>query len=226
METKNKKNEKLILGAISILIMVIMTVIIFNARQNYLYTNRDRLIIFAYQTNIAGSDGEEWAKSLKAQFPDVPDFEVSVFETKEAGNESITITDENGWSQIVVRLAAGQGDILFVNNDVFYNVLLKENMLLPIENIYKNPVTDENNVVYGIDVTRVAPKGLLNLGTSEYVGKGQPLPIISIDEKDFKTETAVYKPRVIAVIYKGSKYPDKAQQVLYGLFGGTQDEQA
>lgn len=226
METKNKTNEKLILGAISIFVIVILTIVIFNARQNYLYTNRDRLIIFAYQTNIAGSDGEEWAKSLKKQFPDVPDFEVSVFETKEAGNESITITSENGWNQIVVRLASGQGDILFVNNEIFYNVLLKENMLLPIENSFNKPVTDENGVVYGIDITRVAPSGLLNLGTSEYVGKGQPLPIISLDEKNFETENASYSPRVIAVIYKGAKYPDKAQDVLYGLFGGTQNEQA
>lgn len=226
METKNKLNEKLVLGAISIFLMVILTIVIFNARQNYLYTNRDRLIIFAYQTNIAGSDGEEWAKKLKNQFPEVPDFEVSVFETRQAGNESITITDENGWSQIVIRLAAGQGDILFVNNDVFYNVLLKEDMIVPLENTYKNPVTDKNNVVYGVDITGVAPIGLLNLGTSEYVGKGQPLPVISTDEKDFETENLKVKPRVIAVIYKGSKHPAQAQQVLYSLFGGTQDEQA
>ncbi len=224
METKNKTNEKLIVGAISILFVVILTIICFNARENYLYTNRDRLIIFAYQTNIAGSDGEEWARKLNTQFPDVPDFEVSVFSNKEAGNESITITSENGWNQIVVRLAAGQGDILLVNNDIFYNVLLKEDMLMPINAKFKNTVTDENGTVYGIDITKTTPSGLINLGTSQYVGSGQPLPIISIDEKDFEIDSTSYKPRVIAVIYKGAKHPESAQNVLFELFGGVENE--
>ncbi|MBE7092790.1 MAG: hypothetical protein E7365_06400 [Clostridiales bacterium] len=221
---KTKKTEKLILCAISVFVVTILTIIIFNARQNYLYTNRDRLIIFAYQTNISGSDAEEWSKKLKQSFDDVPDFEVSVFQTKEAGNESITITSEKGWSQIVVRLAAGDGDILFVNNEIFYNVLIKENLLLPIEHKFAKPVTDDSGVVYGIDITKATPDGLLNLGTSEYVGKGQPLPIISVDEKDFEFNGYSYKPRVIAVIYKGAKYADKAQTVLYNLFGGAENE--
>ncbi len=216
---KTIKGKKIVIGILSIVITIALTIIIFNARQNYLYTNRDRLVIFAYQTNIAGSDGEEWAKKLKNKFTNVPDFEVSVFVTKEAGNESITITSENGWNQIVIRLASGQGDILLVNNEVFYNVLLEENMLLPLENNFNKPVTDKNGVVYGVDITNVAPDGLLNLGTSEYVGKGQPLPIISIDEKNFEIEGNSYKPRVIAVIYKGAKYADAAQNVLCELFG-------
>ncbi len=216
---KTIKSKKIVLGILSVVITFVLTIVIFNARQNYLYTNRDRLIIFAYQTNIAGSDGEEWAKKLKNRFTDVPDFEVSVFVTKEAGNESITITSENGWNQVVIRLASGDGDILFVNNEIFYNVLLKQNMLLPIENNFENPVADKNGVVYGVDITKMAPDGLLNLGTSEYVGKGQPLPIISVDEKDFEYDGTSYKPRVIAVIYKGAKYADEAQTVLYELFG-------
>ena len=213
------KNKKMVLGILSVIVTIVLTVVIFNARQNYLYTNRDRLIIFAYQTNVAGSDGEEWAKKLKNRFTDVPDFEVSVFVTREAGNESITITSEKGWNQVVIRLASGDGDILFVNNEIFYNVLLKQNMLLPIENNFEKPVTDKNGVVYGIDITNMAPEGLLNLGTSEYVGKGQPLPIISIDEKDFEYDGVSYKPRVIAVIYKGANYATHAQNVLYELFG-------
>ena len=216
---KTAKNKKIVLAILSVIVTIVLTILIFNARQNYLYTNRERLIIFAYQTNIAGSDGEEWAKKLKARFNTVPDFEVSVYTTKEAGNESITITSENGWSQIVIRLASGQGDILLVNNEVFYNVLLEEDMLMPIKNNFKKPVTDKNGVVYGIDITNVAPDGLLNLGTSEYVGKGQPLPIISTDEKNFEVDGNAYKPRVIAVIYKGAKYADQAQNVLYELFG-------
>lgn len=216
---KTIKSKKIVLGILSVIVTIVLTIVIFNARQNYLYTNRDRLIIFAYQTNIAGSDGEEWAKKLKNRFTDVPDFEVSVFVTKEAGNESITITSENGWKQVVIRLASGNGDILFVNNEIFYNVLLKQNMLLPIKNNFENPVTDKNGVVYGVDITKMAPDGLLNLGTSEYVGKGQPLPIISIDEKDFEYDGVSYKPRVIAVIYKGANYAKEAQNVLYELFG-------
>ena len=217
METS--KNKKIVLGILSVVVIIALTIIIFNARQNYLYTNRDRLIIFAYQTNIAGSDGEEWAKKLKNKFTDVPDFEVSAFVTKEAGNESITITSEDGWKQVVIRLASGDGDILFVNNEIFYNVLLKQNLLLPIENNFKNPVTDKNGVVYGVDITNMTAEGLLNLGTSEFVGKGQPLPIISADEKDFEYDGISYKPRVIAVIYKGAKHLNQSQNVLYELFG-------
>lgn len=213
------KSKKIVLGIFCVIVTIVLTIIIFNARQNYLYVNRDRLFIFAYQTNISGSDGEEWAKKLKNKFTDVPDFEVSAFVTKEAGNESITITSENGWKQVVIRLAAGQGDILFVNNAIFYNVLLEQDLILPIENDFKNPVKDKNGVVYGVDITNVAPNGLLNHGTSEYVGKGQPLPIISVDENDFEFDGISYNPRVIAVIYKGSKYADQAQNVLYELFG-------
>ncbi len=219
METKSKKREFFILSAISIVLIAVLTVVFFEFRQNYLYTNRDRLIIFAYQTNISGSDGEEWAKALKQDFNEIPDFEVSVFETKQAGNDSITITTENGWNQIMVRLRAGDGDIMLINNQTFYEVLLENDMLVPIENSFERPLTDENGIVYGIDITNMTAKGLLNHGTSELVGLGQPLPIISIDEKDYEADDEKLEPRVIAVIFKGSKRVNDAQNVLYTLFG-------
>ena len=219
METKNKKNEQIIVTLICIALIIILSVIFFNMRQNYLYTSRDRLIIMSYQTNITGSDGQEWAKKLKNKFSDVPDFEVSVYETKAAGNENITVTTENGWSQIVVRLAAKEGDILFVNNEVFYTTLLEQNLILPLEGNYKTPITDKNGTVYGIDITDMTAEGLLNYETSEYVGKGQPLPIKSIDEVDFEYSGFSHKPRVIAVIYKGSNRVEQSQNVLKTLFG-------
>jgi hypothetical protein len=219
METKNKKKEQLIMTALSIILIIVLTVVFFNLRKNHLHTTRDRLIIFAYQTNISGSDGEEWAKRLKNNFSDIPDFEVSVYETKQAGNESITITTENGWGQIVIRLAANEGDILFVNNQTFYEVLLEQDMLVPLENAYKNPVTDENGTVYGIDVTKMTAEGLLNHGTSSLVGLGQPLPIVSIDESDYELGDEKLEPRVIAVIFKGSDKIAESQHVLYSLFG-------
>lgn len=219
METKNKKNEQIIVTLICVALIIILTVVFFNMRQNYLYTSRDRLIILSYQTNITGSDGQEWANKLKSKFTDVPDFEVSVYETKAAGNENITITTENGWSQIVVRLAAKEGDILFVNNEAFYTSLLEQDLIRPLEGNYKNPITDQSGTVYGIDITDMTAEGLLNYETSEYVGKGQPLPIKSTDDADFKYNGLSYPPRVIAVIYKGSDRAEQSQNVLRALFG-------
>ena len=97
--------------------------------------------------------------------------------------------------------------------------LPKSKLGVDVENDFENTVKDKNGVVYGVDITNVAPNGLLNHGTSEYVGKGQPLPIISADENDFEFDGISYNPRVIAVIYKGSKYADQAQNILYELFG-------
>ncbi len=219
METKNKKREQKIVMLICVALIIILSVIFFNMKQNYLYTARERLIILSYQTNITGSDGQEWAKKLKNKFTDIPDFEVSTYETMSAGNESITITEENGWSQIVVRLSVKEGDILFVNNEVFYTTLLEQNLLYPIEGDFKRPITDENGTVYGIDITNMTADGLINYETSEYVGKGQPLPIKSIDETDFNYNGLSYAPRVIAVIYKGSERHTEAQNILRTLFG-------
>lgn len=219
METKNKKTEKIFLLFTCTILVTVLSFVIFHMRNNALYHNRDRLIILSYQTNIGGSDGEMWASSLKEQFSQVPDFEVSVYETKEAGNENMTITSENGWGQLVVRLGAGQGDILLVNNDAFYNVLLAEDLLIPLTGNFEKPVTDSQGRVLGVDITDMTVKGLINYGTSEYVGKGQPLPIISIDEKNFNYNDMSIPPRVIAVIFKGSTHVEDAQHVLSALFG-------
>lgn len=203
---------------ISVVLIIILSIVFFNVRQNYLYTNRDRLIIFCYQANITGSDGEHWAKELKKQFTDIPDFEVSVYETKSAGNESITITTENGWAQVSTRLFAGEGDILFVDNEIFYTVLLAQNLLVPLEGKYASPVTDKNGTIYGIDVTGMTTDGLINYGTSQYVGKGQKLPIKPIDNSVFQLNGLKYQPRVIAVIYKGSSRITQSQTILNTLF--------
>lgn len=219
METKNKKNEQILISVIAVITIIILSVIIFNFRQNYLYINRDRMIIMCYQTNISGSDGEEWAKNLKEQFDFVPDFEVSVYETKSAGNESITITSENGWGQIVTRLSARQGDILLVDNEVFYNVLLKNDLIVSLTGKYASPITDKDGTVYGIDVTGMTVDGLLNHGTSQYVGKGQPLPIKPTNNVKYEHNGLTYSARVIAVIFKGAPRISEAQKVLDTLFG-------
>lgn len=216
---KTKKSEQLFVMLLSIGLIIILSVVFFNLRQNYLYTNRDRLIVFCYQTNITGSDGEEWAKELKKQFPHIPDFEVSSYEMKEAGNESITITSENGWAQIVTRLGAGEGDILFVDNKVFYEVLLKQDLLSPIQGNFEAPVTDKNGTIYGIDVTEMTVEGLVNHGTSQYVGLGQPLPIKPVDNGIFEHNGFKYSARVIAVIFKGSERIEQSQEILNTLFG-------
>ncbi len=216
---KTKKNEQFMVMLASIAMIIILSVVFFKVRQNYLYTNRERLIIFCYQTNIAGSDGEEWSKHLKKQFPHIPDFEVSCYEMKEAGNESITITSENGWAQIVTRLGAGEGDILFVDNEVFYQVLLKQNLIEPLVGNFETPVTDKSGTVFGIDVTEMTTAGLLNHGTSQYVGLGQQLPIKPVDNSVFEYNGLKYSPRVIAVIFKGSNRIDQSQEILNTLFG-------
>ena len=73
MDTKRK--SKITSMIISIVLIIVLSVVFFNIRKNYLYTNRDRLIIFCYETNISGSDGEKWAEHLKNQFPEISDFE-------------------------------------------------------------------------------------------------------------------------------------------------------
>ena len=214
-----KKKQQIFVMLLSVTLIIILSFVFFEFRQNYLYTSRDRLIILCYQTNIGGSDGEQWAKELKNQFTDIPDFEVSVYDTKQAGNDSITITAEDGWAQIVTRLGVKQGDILFVDNEVFYNVLLQQNMLVPLEGNFSAPITDKNGTVYGIDITDKKVDGLLNHGTSQYVAQGQKLPIKTTNNKIFNYNGLEYSPRVIAVIYKGSKRIDQAQNVLNVLFG-------
>lgn len=206
--------RKHILTVISVCVAVtLLSWGIYSARQNYLYTNRDRMVILCYQTNITGSDGENWAKNLKDKFNFIPDCEVGVYITKQAGNENITVTSENGWAQIVTRLAAKQGDILLVNNRVFYETLLKSDLILPLEYSGNRGVTDENGTVYGLDFTSLKFDSLINLETSDSVGFGQPLPLKSIDEEYYSD----MNPRVIAVVYKGSKQPEDAKKILYSL---------
>ncbi len=216
---RTKKQERVLAIFISILLITALSFVFFYLRNNFLYTNRDRLIILCYQTNISGSDSEQWAKYLKENNPDVPDFEVSVYDTKSAGNDTITITTENGWNQISTRLFSGEGDILFVDNATFYNVLLDQNLLIPLSGNFENPITDKNGTVYGIDVTRMTADGLLNYGTSKYVGKGQKLPIMPLDEKTFIHNGFNYSPKVIAVIFKGSEKVEQSQKLLNNLFG-------
>ncbi len=224
MKTISKKSEQKIILFISIVVIIALSVVIFNFRQNYLYTNRDRLIILCYQTNISGSDGEQWAKELKKQFNNVPDFEVGVYETQSVGNESITITSEKGWSQIVTRIGAGEGDILFVDNKVFYEVLLAQDLIIPLSGEYASPITDKNGTVWGVDITDRTVDGLLNYGTSEYVGKGQPLPIKPNNKEKYEHNGLNYSARVIAVIFKGAKHSAEAQNVLNSLFGEVTHE--
>ena len=82
-------------------------------------------------------------------------------------------------------------------------------------------VTDKNGTIYGIDVTEMTLEGLVNHGTSQYVGLGQKLPIKPIDNSIFEYNGFKYSPRVIAVIFKGSERIDQAQEILNTLFGET-----
>lgn len=213
--------KKNFLAVIALCVAVtLITGAIYYFRQNYLYTNRDRLIIHCYQTNITGSDGENWANNLKEQIDFIPDCEVSVYTLKQAGNETVTVTSENGWTQIVTRLAAGQGDILLVNNRVFYETLLENGLICPLSYQGNRSVTDEDGTVYGIDVTSLRFSSLINLETSELVGFGQPLPISSCDEEYYNGLT----PRVIAVVYKGSKRIESAEKILISLTREAENE--
>ncbi len=215
---KNKSSERITVLFISIILIIALTVACFFIRQNYLFTNRERLIIFAYQTNLGGSDCEEWAKHLKTRFPDVPDFEITPYLTHTAGTDTVTVLKEDGWSQIVTRLGAGQGDILFVNNKVFYDVLLKNKLLIPLDDTFSNGILGDDGNIYGIDVTDLKTDGLLNLGTSEHVGFGERLPIKCVDNAVYKRNGIDIEPRVIAVVYAGTKYPDTAKNILKSLF--------
>lgn len=201
--------------------VTLLTCAIYYFRQNYLYTNRDRLIIHCYQTNITGSDGENWAKNINEKFDFIPDCEVSVYTLKQAGNDTVTVTSENGWTQIVTRLAAGQGDILLVNNRVFYDTLLENGLILPISYSGNRSVCDEDGNVYGIDITSLRFSSLINLETSDFVGFGQPLPVSSSDEEYYNGLT----PRVIAVVYKGSKRAESAEKILLTLIEEAENEQ-
>lgn len=221
-KTKNQKRIKtLFLG----IVLIIALSFVFNFFwQNHNYVTRDRLIIHCYQTNIGGSDGEKWAEHLKKQFPDIPDFEVSVYDTKSAGNDSITITTENGWSQISTRLYNGEGDILLVDNSTFYNVLMAQDLILPLNGDFDTPVTDKNGVVFGVDVTGKTTEGLLNYGTSKYVAQGQKLPIMPLDHSEFSLNGFNYSPRIIAVVFKGSEKAEQSQELLSTLFGEVDNE--
>ncbi len=217
---ENNVKKRIFMTAICLILTVCITTGIFFLRQNYLYAFRDRLIILAYQTNIAGADGEKWAEELKKQFPSVPDFEVSVFLSNQVGNEQITITQgQSGWSQIATRLGASQGDILLVDNEIFYSVLLKNNMLVPLDDAFSEGIYDFDGNIYGIDVTNCKTEGLINLGTSEFVGLGQPLPIMPAEEGTFALDGISIEARVIAVIYKGSKRIEDSKQVLKAIVG-------
>ena len=218
-----KLTRKRVLTVISACVAVtLLSWGIYSARKNYLFAHRDRMVILCYQTNITGSDGENWAKNLKNEFDFIPDCEVGVYITKQAGNESITVTSENGWAQIVPRLAAKQGDILLVNNRVFYETLLKSDLILPLEYSGNRGVTDENGTVYGLDFTSLKFESLINLENSDLGVLGQPLPLKSIDEEYYSG----MNPRVIAVVYKGSKQPEDAKKILYSLVAEGENKNA
>ncbi len=203
--------KKIICTGVSVAAIIILTVCIFFFRKNYLYVNRDRLCILTYQTDITGSNGESWAEKLKEKFSFLTDVEVSTYFLKEVGNENITIRDEDGWGQIVTRLAAKQGDILLVNNKTFYETLLANDFIIPLEcNFGNRNVLDKNGNTVGVDLTGIKFNSLINLETSKYVAIGQPLPLYSLDEKDYDG----FSPRVIAVIYKGSKHIEESQKTL------------
>lgn len=189
---------------IATVITVLITIVINSAISNFKYTNRDRITILAYQTNITGSDAENWQNKLKEAFDF--EFEVSVYTTNSAGNESLTITTENGWQQVVTRLGAKQGDILLLNKKAYEN-MLGNGFLLPIDYVGENALQD-NGTTFGIDISGKTALGLTACDTSKYVGKYQPLPIYSIDDSP-----------AIAVIYKGTKHLEKASEVMLSLWG-------
>lgn len=203
----------------AVLVVALLTVAIHATVRRAHEIWRNRLIILAYQTNINGSDGEAWAQYLESAYPDQPGFEVSVYSLREAGNDTITITSEDGWQQIVTRLAAGQGDILFLNNKIFYETMLAGGYLLPLQGDFINAVTDAYGTVYGLDITGMTVDGLLNLNTSTVVGKGQKLPILCADEKPYTQGETDREPRVIAVVYKGSRHAENAKALLTSWFG-------
>ena len=219
---KHPLTKKLSVLILAILLIAVLTFVIFNMRENYLKTNRDRIILLAYQTNITGSSGEMWAKNLQTLFPEMPGFEVSVYLTHEAGNESITVTTENGWQQIITRLGSKQGDILLLNNKAFYETMLANDFLLPLEpcGYGDRAVRGDNGKIYGIDVTGLTAEGLYSLDTSALVGQGQPLPLASTDAADYETNSELFPPRVIAVLYKGTAHEAYERQVLEQLWGG------
>jgi len=206
--------KKITVTVISIIIICALTAIIFNLRKNRMLTDRDKISVFCYQTNITGSDGELWAEALTERFS--REIEVGVFVLEEAGNEQITISGENGWSQIVTRLAAKQGDIILLNNEAFYNTMLKNGFLAELDFSGERAIADGNSV-YGIDITGLRLDGLKSTGLSTDVAFGQPLPIRSIDEKNYSLNGEVLENRVIAVIYKGSSHTEEARAILKEL---------
>ncbi len=214
--SKNKKYTVLVIG---IVIISLLTAVIFNARENYLYTNRDRIILLAYQTDITGSTGEEWAKKLAKRFN--TEFEVSCYTLRQAGNEDITITDENGWTQIVTRLAAKQGDILFLNNTAYSN-MLDNGYLEVLDFDGERALKNADGLTCAIDITDMKLDGLLNAETSEYVGFAQPLPIKSTDGKSNVADDGATEPRVIAAVYKGSRHVRQASDILLTLITEAQ----
>lgn len=189
---------------LAIILIVALTLVINAAVNNYKYTNRDRVIFLAYQTNITGSDAENWQKELTNQF--AFEVEVSVYTTNKAGNEQITITTENGWQQVVTRLGAKQGDILLLNKETF-QAMLDKDFLSPISFIGENAVLGDDNLTYGIDISGKTANGLIAFDTSKYVAQYQPLPICSLDDS------------VIAVIYKGSAHKELSEQIILSLWG-------
>ena len=204
----------------AILAVTVITCVIHFAVTNYKKTNADYLYIFAYQTNISDSNASIWAQNLTASYPEMPKIRVNTFVTLQAGNGDVTVTSQNGWSQIVTRLGAKQGDILLLNNETFYSVMLQNNMLLPITYDFSDKnISDSKGTVYGIDVTGLISEGLLNMETSASVGYGQPLPVFSLDEKPYTFEGSVYEPRVIAAVYAGSAHAASAQELLKILWG-------
>lgn len=197
-----KKHFKVFL--IAIVIIIALTIVINSAITNYKYTNRDRIIFLAYQTNITGSDAENWQANLKEIYDF--EFEVSVYTTNSAGNESVTITTENGWQQVVTRLGAKQGDVLLLNK-TGYETMLNNGFLLPLNYEGENAVKNES-ITYGIDITGKTAEGLTACDTSKYVAKFKPLPIYSIDDSP-----------TIAVVYKGSSHPERASEIIISLWG-------
>lgn len=212
---KRKRMWLTLLGAI--VAITLLTWGIFRVQQHYRYVNRDRVIIFAYETNITGSDGEHWAASLRTVFPAMPDFEVSTYLEKQADADMTSMTIRDGWSQIVTRLANHEGDLLLLNEDAFEN-MLSLGYLLPLTDAsYGDRAVYDNETLYGVRIEGNTAEGLVCMDElSHHVALGKLLPIYSPAENAFEP--------VIACIYRGARHASDAQTILAHFWGGTENE--
>ena len=203
---------------VSLALVLLLTVVLFRLRKQYLYVNRDRVIVLAYQTNIGGSDAEGWAAFLEKNHPALPGVEVGVYRRLATGNENVTIVSEDGWQAIVTRLAAGQGDLLLVNNQVLYETLVPGEYLSELPDVFGTRGIRVDGRLVGVDVTDQTVEGLTNRGTSSFVAPGQPLPLKSTDDKKYDRGGTLIAPRVIAVIYRGAAHAEESAALLREWF--------